>query len=135
MTTITGDCGPYLAVLGLADDDAAVQAIMEQQKGKAKTQTFKGPFVHYVSYYKSGVGFAFDKQGLKQVSFTSSPAAASTRTPAGPRSSAASRTTPGTVFVLRSASRRRLAAMTGISTRSTAASCTSNTTTRVSSGP
>ena len=69
MTTITGDCAPYLAVLGLAEDAAAVQAIMEQQKGKATTETFKGPFVHYVSYYKSGVGFAFDEQGLKQVSF------------------------------------------------------------------
>lgn len=69
MTTITGDCAPYLAGLGLAEDAAAVQAIMEQQKGKAKTQTFKGPFVHYVSYYKSGVGFVFDERGPKQVSF------------------------------------------------------------------
>ncbi|RYG77241.1 hypothetical protein EU513_07865 [Yimella sp. RIT 621] len=69
MTTITGDCGPYLAVLGLAEDDAAVQAIMEQQKGKATTETFKGPFRHYVSYDKSGVGFVFDEQGLMQVSF------------------------------------------------------------------
>ncbi|MBC9956526.1 hypothetical protein [Yimella sp. cx-51] len=69
MTTIIGDCVPYLAVLGLAEDVAAVQAIMEQQQGKAKTQTFKGPFAHYVSYYKSGVGFVFDEQGLTQVSF------------------------------------------------------------------
>ncbi|WP_434966649.1 hypothetical protein [Janibacter indicus] len=69
MTTITGDCAPYLAVLGLAEDAPAVQAIVEQQKGKAKTETFKGPFAHYVSYDKSGVEFVFDEQALKQVSF------------------------------------------------------------------
>lgn len=69
MTTLTGDCVPYLAVLGLVEDDAAVQAIMEQQQGKAKTETFKGPYAHYVSYDKSGVEFVFDEQGLKQVSF------------------------------------------------------------------
>lgn len=69
MTTITGAFEPYLAVLGRPEDDADVQALVRAQSSAAETETFKGPYAHYVSFHTDGVGFLFETSGLVSVVF------------------------------------------------------------------
>ncbi|WP_431843294.1 hypothetical protein [Calidifontibacter indicus] len=69
MTTMTGAITPYLAVLGRPEDDPDVRALFDAQSDAAVTQTFHGPYAHYVSFHADGVGFLFEKNGLRAVTF------------------------------------------------------------------
>ncbi|WP_141211130.1 hypothetical protein [Enemella dayhoffiae] len=69
MTAIAGAFTPYLAVLGRPEDDADVRAVFDAQSDSAVTQTFHRPYAHYVSFHADGVGFLFEKNGLRAVTF------------------------------------------------------------------